>query len=482
MKKTDVDIERNILRCTLQVKDFGQSVLTYGQIIENHFSDLFHQNAFSAIKDYFHKYGTVPSQPKLKDNILQFITYDKRYNTKANQRAIWLTSVDRLFTPLKQDSIREKESDLAQLEEMRKVRLLQKFLVNSEESLGDGKVEQIIEDMGFVINQTKMVDSQMTEGNIVEDFSQHIRLIKQKKLGVIKPVPTGIFGAKYDESEGTYTPIHLDNYLDGGLFPGEMTLIIGENNVGKSFLLMEIPVHAAMTAKINTIIFTIEMNKIKQQTRIYSRISGIPYNKFRTGEITKDELKVVKKKLEYWKANYGVLHVVSFDKGATVIELENKLKDAENKYGKEFGLISIDYLNDMKPIGKYQNLKGWDAMGEISWDLSNLAKRWNNRKGVPVVTANQKKTTKAGTGSTDWQDAAFSPLPAQHSTLGIGIGQNKDDEEWGRIRWDIFKNRDGGKGISFYTFPDFSISKICSKKKQDIIVNEGLVKDKDVEE
>ena len=472
MKKNDVDIEKNILRCVLQVKDFGKNVLLYGQVIEHHFSDLFHQNSFTAIKDYFNKYGTVPSQEKLQATILQFITYESHYKDKKNQREIWLKSVERLFTPINASSIKEKEADLAMLEEMRKVRLLQKFLVNSEENLGDSKVDQIMEDMAYTINQTKIVDSQIMEGNIVEDFRQHVNLIKQKKLGEIKPVPTGIIGVKHDEESGTYQQVEFDNYLDGGLFPGEMTLLIGENNIGKSFALMEIPVYASMTQKINTIIATIEMNKIKAQLRIYSRITGIPYSKFKTGTITKDELIQVRDKLAWWKKNCGILHVVSFDKGATVVDIEQKLRDAENRYGVEFGLLSIDYLNDMKPIGKYQNLKGWDAMGEISWDLANLAKRANNRKGMPVLTANQKKTTKAGTTSTDWQDAAFSPLPTQHATVGIGIGQNEDDEQWGRIRWDIFKNRDGGKSISFYTFPDFTISKISSKKKMSLVIGE----------
>lgn len=472
MKNSDVDIERNILRCILQIKNFAPSVFLYGTVIKEHFADLFHQDVFSATHWYYNKFGLTPTAEKLKSIIPQYTTFDKRYDKNSNQKDVWVKSIDRLFSPLNPQSIEEKESDLAMLEEMRKTRLIQKFMVDSSEKLETGKVDVILEQAGVLLKDTKMVDNQMTEGNIVEDFKQHVNLIKQKKLGLIKPVPTGIVGAKHNEEDGTYEIVQFDNYLDGGLYPTEMTLLIGENNVGKSFALMEIPVYACQTAKINSIIFTIEMNKIKAQLRIYSRISGIPYSKFRTGTITKAELEIVRDRLFDWKKKNGILHIVSFDKGATVVDVENKIRDAEHRYGKEFGLISIDYLNDMKPIGKYQNLKGWDAMGEISWDLSNLAKRWNNRKGVPVLTANQKKTTKAGTGSTDWQDAAFSPLPAQHATIGIGIGQTKDDEQFGRIRWDIFKNRDGGKGISFYTFPDFSISKIYSRKKMDLVIND----------
>ena len=132
MKTSDIDVERNILRCLVQLPDFIQSVLLYGQVVENHFSDLFHQNSFNAIKFYYNKFGTPPTQSKLKSTILQFITYDKRYETedkkysvKTKQRDIWLKSVERLFVVITADVIREKESDLAMLEEMRKVRLLQ---------------------------------------------------------------------------------------------------------------------------------------------------------------------------------------------------------------------------------------------------------------------------------------------------------------------------------------------------------------------
>ncbi len=465
MKLSDVTIERNVLRCLVNLGDYAASVFMYGNIVEEHFADLFHRDAFKAIQNFYKRFSTPPTSEKLKHHILNFITYDNRFKTKENQRKIWLQNVDKFFTPLSKEIISGKDSDLALLEDFRKGRLIQKFLISSEDSFSSGKYAEIIDTMGELVNSTRSVDNIIMEGNIVEDFGQHIQLIKMKKSGLIKPVKTGIVGAVEDNESGDFKKVELDSFIDGGLYPGEMTLIIGENSVGKSFLLMEIPVNAAMVNKQNTIIFTIEMNKIQEQMRIYSRITGIPFNKFRTGEIKKSELAKVREKLEWWKENCGILHVVSFDKGATSLDIENKMKSAEDKYGKEFHLISIDYLNDMKPLGKFQNNKSWDAMGEISWDLAQLSKRHNNRKGIPIITANQKKTTRAGSGSTSWDDAAFSPLPAQHATIGIGISQSDNDRELGRIKYDIFKDRYGKKSVSFYTFPDFSISKISSLKK-----------------
>lgn len=467
MKLNDVEIERNVIRCLIQIPNFSNSVFINGSVIETHFTDLFHQNAFTAIKKFYNKFGTTPSLEKLQVYIIPEIKYDERFKTIDNQKKIWLKSVERLYNKITESVSDNKDSDVAMLEHMRKVRLVQNLLYISEKNLNSGNLTSITDDMGFALNEMKVVETTMMEGNIVDDFRQHVNLIKQKKMKLVKPVPTGIFGVSYTKTEPNGKIVYLDDLLDGGLYPGEFYFIVGENNVGKSFLLMEIPVYASMLNRNNSILFTIEMNKIYQEMRIYSRISGIPFDRFRTGEITKDELIIVKNKLNWWEKNCGILHVVSFDTGATANDIEIKLKDAENKYRTKFDLVSIDYLNDMKPMGKFENSKSWDAMGEISWDLAQLSKRWNDRKGIPIITANQKKTTRAGTGNTDWQDAAFSPLPAQHASVGFGIGQGKDDEQYERIKFEIFKMRFGQKGMTFYTFPNFAKSRFCDKEKTD---------------
>jgi hypothetical protein len=209
------------------------------------------------------------------------------------------------------------------------------------------------------------------------------------------------------------------------------------------------------------------MNKVKSQRRIYSRATGIPYTKFKQGLLDKDDIKKLNEWKEDWKQNYGILEVVSFDRGATVYDIENKTNDIENKYGKKFELIAVDYLNDLKPVGKFQNSKSWDAIGEVSWDLSNLSKFHDNHRGLAIITAIQKKTVMYGKAETKAGSGAMSALPEHHATVAIGLGQETGDDNYGiggRIRYDIFKNRDEKKNISFYTFPNFKVSRIHSTK------------------
>jgi hypothetical protein len=461
----DLDAERNVLMNLVQDKVKCKGVMMYNLITHEHFSDLFHRDSFNAILKYYKKYGTPPKQSHLKRYITKSITYHSKYKKKSVQRSLWVKSVDRLYKPLAKNIAEGFDADVGSLDELRKARVIQRSILESDRLFDDGDYEKVFDLWSGAIGNRVGMDVTIMEGDITEDIEQHENLIAMKQSGEIKPLPSAIRGVRENEQTGEYKIQYLDDFIGGGFYGGEMTLIIGDNNVGKSFTLMEMCHNVSRVSKMNVVLFTIEMNKVKQQMRIYSRITGIPYVKFRKGDLTKKEIQLWKEKMELWKRKYGMFYVVSFDKGATVLAIENKMKDIEQRKGVKIDFIAIDYLNDMTPLGKYGSSKSWDAMGEISWDLASLSKYWNNHTGIPIVTANQRKATKAGKDKTRWDEAAFSPLPAQHATIGIGITQGADDEAIGRIQWNIFKNREGDKNMSFYTYPDFTVSRISSAKK-----------------
>jgi len=229
---------------------------------------------------------------------------------------------------------------------------------------------------------------------------------------------------------------------------------------------MEIPYYVSKNEKKNVVMMTIEMNKIKSQRRIYTRATGIPYSKFKRGELTKDDKKKLMDWKDDWKENCGIYEVVSFDKGASPIDIANKLDEVENKYGEKFDLLSVDYLQDLIPndLSKKGD-KDWTSIGSVSWELSQLSKYHDNHRGIPIITASQKKTKFYGKQDTKSGSSMGSALPEHHATVAAGLGQNSDDEIIGRIRVDLFKNRDGEKSKSFYLFPNFKIGRISSIKK-----------------
>lgn len=471
----DVQTEREILKALLFNKNFISSAIMFHRIIVEHFADLFHRDSFKVISEYYKKFGIAPSKKHFKRLIAKRMTRSKNFSTPEAQKKIWIKSADRLFIEPTKSELDRLNANVSNLDEMRKARLLQETIIKSQQQFENGEYEKAFSLFSKSRIKSTIVEQAITEGDIVSDFQHHVMLIKKKRSGEFKPIKIRIRGAINDhdggdEMESLKKIVSIDDLIGGGLYKGELTLLIGENNLGKSFFLMELSYNVAKLENTNVAFMTIEMNKDKQQMRLYSRLTGIPYNKFRTGDLTHKDSILWKQKINEWKwkqehNEIGIIEVVSFDQGATVLDVENKLNDIENKHGKQFDVLVIDYLNDMKPIGVYKSDKDWNAQGEISWSLAQLAKYYHNHEGIVVVTANQRKDTGKNTSAVNWHDAALSKLPTQHASVGIGIFQTNIDREVKRIRWSIWKNRDGEKGGTFLTYPRFDIARISSMKR-----------------
>lgn len=466
MSKTfDVNAERNFLRALLLKKDVCNFAMTYKMLRKDHFTDLFHLDVWNSISEYYDKYGRAPSNKKLRMYLLKNITYRQDvFENLDVQKNIWINSIPKLYKNLPDDW--EFNNEFEYINSLRKKRIVQKAIYKATKHFNLEQIDSSIKVFDNALENISTSAIQINEGNLIDDIKQHLIIDKQIKNGDFgKPTKCNIIGVI--ESGKNIKILKLDDYLDGGWFPGEFYLIIGETNLGKSFTLSETNYAAATIDKINSIIFTIEMNKIKQERRMYVRGTGIPYYKFKKGELDKSDRNKLGEWKEKWKENKnGIIQVVSFDKGAKVTDIKNKVTDTENKYGEKFGLISVDYINDLQPEGKYaDDENGWKGLGNISWNLALLAKHHNNGLGIPVISAIQKKTVLYRKAKTDIGSGAGSALPEHHATVIIGLGQTLEDKAMNRIRVDIPKNRDGDNGASFYIYPDFAKSRISSIKK-----------------
>lgn len=459
----DLDSEKSVLKALVSNESFAKSVLTHNRLLKEHFTDVFNRDAFNSIRYYHSKYGTIPPERHLKKVIKKFITYIDKFSSKKSQQSFWVKGVNRLYDGKSDQNAISIDSDIELLEKMRKARLAQKILLSSKKNFETGDYEKIFEEFNRGLIRSKVTENVITEGDIISDWKEHEQLDKDIKLGKVKILPTDMRAIRENKKMNPKI-VKVDKYLAGGHYKGELVLYIGEVNIGKSFQLMEEAINSSKK-KLNTVMYTIEMQKVKQQRRIYSRISGIPYWKFKQGKLTKADKLLVREKLKEWKKNYGRLYVVSFDRGATVRELEAKHKEIENKYGEKFETMVVDYLNDLRPEGKYASDKNWEAQGEISWELASLSKSYDNHEGLFLISASQKKTSLYGKERKKSGSGAFSALPEHHATVVIDMGQSDTDEAVGRIRYDITKNRDGEKGVHYYSYPNFENSRINSLKR-----------------
>jgi replicative DNA helicase len=458
----DVKVELNILRLVLQNKNFSSSVMTYNKITEEHFADQFCRDAWNVIKAFYNKYGKMPKKQLLTKYIVKYMTYyPDRFKRKESQLKIWRSSVSKLYNKINVDA--KSEYDL--FEEYRKLRLSQRLATEIVHNLEDENLTKIHTSITKAVSRFSIVENIITQGNIVDDLEEHFELDKKIKRGDIEFVKTNIVGV-IDKENRKPKVVRLDEHILGGIYPKELTMLVGESTIGKSFCLMEMIYSATNFEKKNGILFTIEMDKIKQQRRIYSRATKIPYYIFKKGELTKQDKQILMDWRDGWQDDKkGIYEVVSFDKGATVIDVSNKITEIENKYGEAFEVIAVDYLQDMKPMGKYTDNKDWTALGEISWELTQLSKYHDDHRGIAVIVASQKKTKFYGKAETKLGSSMGSALPEHHATVTIGLGQNEDDAIMKRIRWDLSKNRDGERGISFYTYTDYAVSRIASVRK-----------------
>jgi replicative DNA helicase len=455
-----------VLRKLFTEKEYLQKVILQGLFNVDHFADLMHRDAFRALLPYYAEFGSLPDHKKFSAWLVEkdFVTSAAHFKDFQKQVKLWQSASEKFFHPLSKVEKESYKSAVEYLEKLRKARKLQTAIGDIYGAFEAGKYDDGFKVMSHALISDLGAKNRVMEGDLPGDWHQHQEVMKLQKSGIIKPVPSGIVGAKIDLEDGTHTLVKLDNHMYGGFWPDELTIIIGETKVGKSFLLAELAYQAAVHG-FNVIYFTIEMDKMKAQRRLYSRISGIPYRHFRMATLSEKQDKFIKKRLDKFDRNCGKLWAVSFSKGATVNEVERKAYETQNRFGLEWDFMVVDYLNDMKAEGRYQSSKGWEAMGEISWSLAELTKDFNDHTGIPIVTANQKRGDKARQSRTNWDDAAFAKQVMHHASQGFGIGQDSDDKAAHRIRFDLFLSRDDEQNVTFYMYPNLAISRISSLKK-----------------
>lgn len=479
IKYQDTTLERIILRGMIHSEAILSEIIQRGDFGEGIFAENINKGLYRLYVDHFKAHGVIPPLNVVKNNLQKYFGKSKLY-TKEQQREKANLLLDKLQdTPLNSKEMKSLSIVVAQLIEMKKARLIQQVIVEAADHLDNRDVDAAESIMSGYKYDVAASDDFTDEGDYVEDMQKRydLMILKKEHPELFKCIPTGLMGYNpfhpFKEGEGSAS---LDMFLDGGFYRGELALVIGDSGAGKSFELMQFAYNAALTGhKVG--FFTIEMSKWKQQTRLDSRISGIPFRDFKMATLSKEQIAKWHEKVDKFAKHGGSIYVTGFPRGCTVQNIEAKAKEIEDKNG-GLDIIIIDYLNDIKPRkGGFITDVNWEAQGDISKELRQMALSWNMNKGIPIVTANQGKTTSALNSfkMTDqglpkfkrvvWSDAAFSPLPPQHSSIVIGLLHAKDEETGyaSMINHQIAKNRDGDTSFGVLTFPNLAMCNLSSK-------------------
>ena len=175
--------------------------------------------------------------------------------------------------------------------------------------------------------------------------------------------------------------VDLDN-LTTGLHGGELIIIAGRPSMGKTALAMNIAESCAVDQNKAVAIFSMEMGSEQIVTRLLGSVAKVDQQKMRTGKMDDDDWAKIADGLG--RLNEAPLFI---DEGSALnsYELRARARRLDRSTERGLGLIVVDYIQLMSPLGGPQGENRATEISEISRSLKSLAKELN----IPVVALSQ---------------------------------------------------------------------------------------------
>ena len=171
--------------------------------------------------------------------------------------------------------------------------------------------------------------------------------------------------------------IDLD-YKLSGMQKSDLILLAARPSMGKTALMVNITLNAALKGDAKVAVFSLEMSKEQLSHRMISSISHIDLQRVIGGRIAQDEWGIIANAVNSLESL-----VISIDDTPAISPLEVKAKCRRMKAERGLDLIVIDYLQLMEMGGKSDNRQ--QEISAISRALKGIAKELD----VPVVALSQ---------------------------------------------------------------------------------------------
>ncbi len=228
------------------------------------------------------------------------------------------------------------------------------------------------EDADELLNEAQTAIVEVAEQRIKPGFVSVGQLTKPtlemiKRLSEQREAVTGVPSGFRD----------LDN-LTSGFHNSEFIVIAGRPSMGKTALSLNITQHVGVRTDYAVGFFSMEMAKEQIVIRLLCGESQLDIKKVRTGFISEREFEKLKLSAEVLSRAKIFLDETP---GLTVMEL--KAKARRQKMEQNLDLLFIDYIQLMRPGGRFENRN--QEMAFISRSLKELAKEIK----IPVVGISQ---------------------------------------------------------------------------------------------
>jgi len=221
-----------------------------------------------------------------------------------------------------------------------------------------------------------------------------------------------------------------------GIQKGELAVVVGIPNVGKSWVGSVIALEAAR--RKNKVYFaSLELRKELTLMRLDCLVSGVPYARYERGQLTPNELKRLKEAREEVMefGEYLLIDSPSRKSERSVMELYSKAKHwgADMIVGDQLSWISTE-----KSYGQASNFQTLQ-MSEVITDVAST----NREMGMASVWLAQfnREAMKNKKGRGGLANIGLSSQIEQIVDMAIGIGATKEMKQQEALVMDILKSR-----------------------------------------
>jgi replicative DNA helicase len=185
-----------------------------------------------------------------------------------------------------------------------------------------------------------------------EGMLAHSQIIEKRATGELTAWPTGMAG--------------LDDYLEGGLRPGELVIVGARPSMGKTALGLTLGVNMAQTLSVG--VLSMEMSRMEVNDRLTAMLGNVSMSSVKRP--SKGDGLAWDRVLAGVDRARDLRLAVNDQGGLTINQVRNKARSLKRSRGLD--VLVVDYIGLMTGLDQKANRNA--QLGEISRGLKNLAK------------------------------------------------------------------------------------------------------------
>ena len=358
------------------------------------------------------------------------IKRDMKTRDKIEDEELMDTCLDELFevdtSAFDEKAVRHMVSQVLDLYESRQLLEGIGDILSKMKTFNLGKSKKKLKELS---RSSNLLDNE-NSGYYIDDYNQRIEIMDQKEkksesteAGDVG-IPTGVY--KFDR-------------ICGGIMPGEFGVIAGMTGVGKTLAIGCFGI-TAWEAGYNVMIVSGEMEKAPLEFRIDANLSGIPAMKFRTAELTEEDMQRWDATIKKYDAKQhgNFLYIATFHKSFSTEDIENEIIKVQEEAGKKIDWLGIDYLNIMDPVNSSGGgSKEWSAQSDVVWDVKALTSEYS----IVTWSAGQVRDEAYNKDLYDPSDLKYARAIGETAPVVIALIRTDEDLLANRMRLQVLKMR-----------------------------------------